>query len=353
MQGIIIAGGQGTRLQPLTFVRPKPLIPVLNRALLEYQVELLRANGVDRIVFATNYMAEAIEAHFGNGGRFGVEMRYAVESEPLGTAGAIRNAAGALWSADEAFVVFNGDILCDFRLSDVISCHRDRNAEATIALKPIPSPSAFGVVITDPTGLVTDWREPSEQEKKRIAAMTDWRQTGWDHINAGFYVLEQAFLHRIPSGRSVSIERETFPEMISQSGRLYACVCGGFWQDVGRPSQLIAVSAEMAHGRTTMPGIPQVIQQDDGVLITGRGVEIDPTAEFHGVAVVGDGCHVGASVVLTNTILMCGARAGDRCTLSNTIIDENCILDSDCALADTVIAAGSHVRRASKMGTLP
>ncbi len=353
MQGIIIAGGQGTRLQPLTFVRPKPLIPVLNRALLEYQVELLRENGVDRIVFATNYMAEAIEDHFGDGARYGVAMRYAVENEPLGTAGAIRNAANSLWARDETFVVFNGDILCDFHLTDVIQFHLDQEAEATITVKPVPSPSAFGVIHTDTSGRVTQWYEPSEEEKKRIAAMTDWRQTGWDHINAGFYVLEPAFLERVPASRAVSIERETFPQMIAEQARLFACVCEGYWQDVGRPSQLIAVSAAMAGGQTAIPGIPPAARIDESVLVLGHDVVCGSGLECHGVVVVGDNCCIGNNVMLTDTILMARCHVGDGCRLNNTIIDADCTLEDNCVLANTVMATKSHVNKASKIGNLP
>ncbi len=226
MQGIIIAGGFGTRFRPLTYTRPKPLMPILNRPLLEYQVGLLKAHGITEIVFATNYMAEAMERHFGDGIRFGVKMRYAQEDQPLGTAGAIRNAANSLWRR-ETVVVFNGDIVTDFDLSAIIELHRKRGARATIALKAVPSPNPYGVLDLDSEGRVLAWREPTEEQKKALAANPNVEQTGWDYINAGFYVLEPEVIESIPEGRMVSIEREIYPRMIAQRRGFIRRACRG------------------------------------------------------------------------------------------------------------------------------
>src|SRR5579871_523989 len=198
VKGIIIAGGLGTRLRPLTYRRPKPLAPVANRPFLEYQVAHLRAHGIDDIVFATNYLADQIEAHFGDGSRFGVRMRYALEETPLGTGGAIRNAADLF--PGEAVAVFNGDVLTDFDLGAILAFHRDRKALATITLAEVPSPHPFGILILDAEGRVQEWREPSEETKKALAVDRDLIPTGKDLINAGFYVLEPAFIARIAPG---------------------------------------------------------------------------------------------------------------------------------------------------------
>src|SRR6185369_751360 len=161
MKGIIIAGGLGTRLRPLTYRLPKPLVPVANRPFLEYQVALLRQHGIDDLVFATNYMADRIEDHFGDGTRFGVRMRYALEEQPLGTGGAIRNAADLF--PGETVVVFNGDVLTDFDIGAVLTFHVKKRAAATIFLSEVPSPHPFGILILDEGGQVTEWREPSEE----------------------------------------------------------------------------------------------------------------------------------------------------------------------------------------------
>src|SRR5215813_12077600 len=181
MKGIIIAGGLGTRLRPLTYRMPKPLLPVANRPFMEYQVALLRQHGVDDLVFATNYMADKIESHFGDGSRFGVRMRYAIEETPLGTGGAIRNAADLF--PGEAVAVFNGDILTDFDLGAILEFHRAKKATATITLAEVPSPHPFGVLILDGEGRVQEWREPSEETKKALAVDHDLMPTGKDLIN--------------------------------------------------------------------------------------------------------------------------------------------------------------------------
>jgi len=161
----------GTRLRPVTYHRPKPLVPVANRPFLEYQVALLKQYGIDDIVFATNYMADKIEGHFGDGSRFGVRMRYAIEESPLGTGGAIRNAADRF--PGEAVAVFNGDVLTDFDLGRILDFHREKQAVATITLSEVPSPNPFGVLLLDAEGKVDAWNEPSEATKKLLARIPE------------------------------------------------------------------------------------------------------------------------------------------------------------------------------------
>ena len=239
--GIIIAGGEGTRLRPLTHHRPKPLVPVANQALLEYQVALLKDHGITDVVFATNYMADRIEAHFGNGSAFGVQMHYAIENEPLGTGGAIRNAADLF--PGQAVCVFNGDIVTDFDLTSILNFHNENNSIATITLQEVPSPNPFGVLIRDASGRVLEWNEPSEEKKKLLAA-GNFELTGTDYINAGFYVLEPEFIDRIPQATKSSIERDIYPKLIAESGLMFGYAPGGYWMDTGRPEQLLEVSLE-------------------------------------------------------------------------------------------------------------
>lgn len=228
MKGIIIAGGFGTRLRPLTYNRPKHLLPVANRPFLEYQVAILKRHGIRDIIFATNYHADQIEAHFGDGSRFGVRMRYALEGEPLGTAGAIRNAASL--ADGDSVLVFNGDILTDFDLTEIIEFHRAREAEATIALRAVERPHPFGIVLADPDGRVRAWHEPSQEEKKRASENPGPPTGEMDFINAGIYVIEPHVVAGIPAGRSVSIERETYPALLEAGAHIYGCGPLGFWQ---------------------------------------------------------------------------------------------------------------------------
>ncbi|MGC8782870.1 MAG: sugar phosphate nucleotidyltransferase [Armatimonadota bacterium] len=364
MQGIIIAGGFGTRFRPLTYTRPKPLMPILNRPLLEYQVALLKAHGVTEIVFATNYMADAIEEHFGDGSRFGVKMRYAQEHQPLGTAGAIRNAAKSLWRR-ETVVVFNGDIVTDFDLSAVIDLHRRRGARATIALKAVPSPNPYGVLELDNDGRVLAWLEPTEEQKKALAANPNVEQTGWDYINAGFYVLEPEVIESIPDGRAVSIEREIYPRMIAQGEGLYGAPAEGYWVDVAGPTHYWKVTNDLLRGRVNvpLPGTPRSeglwcmeraqvhCTLDVGAVAhIGEGAVVEKEVHLRGTVVVGAGCHIERGCVLEDCVLLEGVHVGEGTSLTRVLCDRDVSIAAGSRITDAVIAASSHIERESRLG---
>ncbi|MER3475185.1 MAG: hypothetical protein C4335_14455 [Armatimonadota bacterium] len=365
MQGIIIAGGFGTRFRPLTYTRPKPLMPVLNRPLLEYQVALLKVHGVDEIVFATNYMADAIERHFGDGTRFGVKMRYAQEDQPLGTAGAIRNAAKSLWRR-EAVAVFNGDIVTDFDLGAIIALHRQRGARATIALKAVPTPNPYGVLDLASDGRVLAWREPTEEQKKALAATPNVEQTGWDYINAGFYVLEPEVIESIPEGRMVSIEREIYPRMIAQHEGLYGAPAEGYWVDVAGPAQYWKVTNDLLRGRVNVapPGTPQAEglwcmegaqvrgMLDAGAMVhVGENAVIEEGVHLRGTVVIGAGCLIARGCVLEDCVLLERVKLEQEVNLTRVICDSEVSISVGCRIADAVISAGTSIQRESRLGT--
>lgn len=344
MKGIIIAGGLGTRLRPLTYQRPKPLVPVANRPFLEYQVALLHANGIDDIVFATNYMADKIEGHFGNGDRFGVRMRYALEETPLGTGGAIRNAAD--FFPGESVAVFNGDVLTDFDISTILAFHRERNAIATITLAEVPSPNPFGVLILNEEGRVERWQEPSEELKKRLSSGQSLAVTGTDLINAGFYVLEREFIERIPSGVPSSVERDIYPPLLAEKAPVYGIAPGGFWMDVGRAEQLmIATQAVLSHAvKTTLPSI--AVAEESTVA---------SDAIFAGHTAIGTGCHIGAGSRLESCILMNHVVIGNRVELTGVIVDDGVQIEDDVVVEGRggqgptpVLAAGSVLKKGTR-----
>lgn len=330
----------GTRFRPLTYIRPKPLIPVVNKPLLEYQVEQLRLHGVDRIVFATNYLAEKIEEHFGDGSRFGVEMRYAIEESPLGTGGAIRNAAKQLWQQED-FVVFNGDIVCGFSLQQIIQFHLAHDSTCTIALTPVPRPNPFGKIELTDEMRVKSWLEPSESEKKELAIQVE-RQSGLnghDYINAGFYVISPRLLEIIPDDRPVSLERETIPSLISQNGAFFALPLDGYWTDVGRPSQLMDVTAALLAGK--LPG--------QNPLAISSSARIDPTVILDGFVVIADNCAIEAGTRLTNTVLMPDVQISADSQLNNCIIDSECIIEQSVRLDGVVLGARSRITRGTQL----
>ena len=344
MKGIIIAGGLGTRLRPLTYTRPKPLVPVANRPFLEYQVALLRKYGIDDIVFATNYMADKIESHFGDGSRFGVRMRCALENEPLGTGGAIRNAAD--FFPGESVAVFNGDVLTDFDIGKILEFHREKKSIATVTLAEVPSPHPFGVLILNEEGRVLEWNEPSEETKKALAVDQDVVPTGKDFINAGFYVLEPEFIARIEPGVKLSVERDIYPKLLTEQGPMYGIAPGGFWMDVGRAEQLLIATQSTLSGavKTATPG-----------LAVGEGTTIAPSTWINGLTAIGRNCRIGAESRLENCILMDDVTVGSHVRLSGVIIDSGAIIEDEVVVSargnslTPVIAAKSLLGKGTRL----
>lgn len=363
MKGIIIAGGQGTRLRPLTYTRPKPLIPVVNRPFLEYQVALLKRHGITEIIFATNYMADKIEAHFGDGANFGVSMKYVIEETPLGTAGAIKNAQRL--AGRDTIIVLNGDVLTDFDISSIVKFHQDKKALVTLTLTPVPSPSPYGVIITDETGRVREFREPSEAQKKALAANPNVERTGTDFINAGIYVMQAEALDSIPTGRPVSVERETYPQFLEQGAPIYALVREGFWLDIGRPKQY-REATDAILSRDIVVDVPGEWQPagywaeadaevDPTAHIAptvhiGRGARIAEGVSITGKSVIGPRCSVEANATLTDCILEEGVTIGEGAHLSGVILDDDACVEADCAISvPAVFAAGTRIARGTRI----
>ena len=344
MKGIIIAGGLGTRLRPLTYLRPKPLVPVANRPFLEYQVALLRKYGIDDIVFATNYMADKIEAHFGDGSRFGVRMRCALEEQPLGTGGAIRNAAD--FFPGEAVAVFNGDVLTDFDIGKILAFHAEKKSIATVTLAEVPSPHPFGVLILNEEGRVLEWNEPSEETKRALAVDQDMAPTGKDFINAGFYVLEPQFIERIEPGVKSSVERDIYPKLLAEQGPMYGIAPGGFWMDVGRAEQLLIATQATLSGsvKTALPG-----------LAIGEGATIAPSTWINGLTAIGRGCRIAEESRLENCILMDNVTVGAHVRLSGVIVDSGAVIEDEVVISargaslTPVIAADSRLGKGTRL----
>jgi len=356
LRGVIIAGGFGTRLRPLTLRRPKPLMPVANRPFLEYQVAQLKAAGADEIVFATNYLAERIEAHFGDGSRFGVRMRYAVETEPLGTAGAIRNAVEGL-PPDRA-IVFNGDILTDFDIGAIVRQHLENRAAVTLTLYRVNRPHPYGVIQVADDGGVQAFLEPTEEQKR--AADRGEPMEGSDFINAGIYIMEPEVIARIPL-RPCSIEREFYPQILAEGERVYGVEGRGFWLDIGRPAQYLRATRALLSGevKTALP--PAGRRTEQGYWL-GAETEIEPDAEIEagchigdyaciearvqlsGYTVVGAGCAIGGGSRLHGCILGERVQIGDGCHLIDCILDDEVVIEPHVRLRNAVLGAGSIVR---------
>jgi len=278
---VVLVGGEGTRLRPLTYETPKAMLPVMNRPFLEHQVEHLRKHGADRIVLACGYRPDAIRAHFGDA------LEYVVEPEPLGTAGAIAHAARGF---SETFVVANGDVLTDLDVTALVAFHRERGARMTIALHPVDDPSRYGVVVTDSEGAVTAFVE--KPAPGTIAANT---------INAGTYVVEPDVLELIPEGRAVSVEYEVFPALVGAG--LYARSFTGYWRDIGTPASYLDANVErLPEGGAIDPSATV----DAGASVTG--------------SVVGAGCRVEAGARVRRSVLLPGAVVAAGRSVDNLVV---------------------------------
>ncbi len=317
MRAVVLVGGEGTRLRPLTYTTPKQMLPVGGCPMIERVLGHLAAHGIDAAVLSLGYRPDAFMKAYPDGRCAGVALEYAVEAEPLDTAGAIRFAATSA-GLDERFVVVNGDVLTGLDLSALISFHRRRRAEATIALTAVEEPSRFGVVTTDAAGRVLAFIEKPPPE-----------DTPTNLINAGTYVLEPSVLERIPPGRRVSIERETFPQL-AQAGALYALASDAPWVDAGTPAAYLAANAVFAAAPgpscrvSTSARVAGSVLGDD--VHVADGATVEGSVLFDRVD-VGHGAHVRASIVGTGARIGSGARVWDL-----TVVGDGASVPADALL---------------------
>ena len=272
-----MAGGEGTRLRPLTSNQPKPMIPLANRPMMEHIVGLLREHGFTEIVVTVAFLANTIRTYFGDGSEFGVRMVYATEETPLGTAGSVRNAMDEL---DEPFLVISGDVLTDIDLSEVVRFHQEKGALATIALESMENPLEFGIVITREDGSID-----------RFLEKPTWGQVFSDTINTGIYVLQPEVFDFIPAGRPVDFSGEVFPAILEAGRPIFGHVAEGYWEDVGTLDAYLKAHHDVLDGRVDLDIAGFRIS--DGVWL-GEGAEIDPRARVDGPAIIGDNSRVEA-----------------------------------------------------------
>jgi mannose-1-phosphate guanylyltransferase len=346
VRAVVLVGGEGTRLRPLTLTTPKQMLPIVEQPMIERVVGHLADHGIDDAVLSLGYRPDAFMSAYPGGTISGVHVTYAVEPTPLDTAGAIRFAArhGAV---DETFVVVNGDVLTDSDLSALVEFHRHRGAQATIALTPVDDPSAFGVVPTDDEGRVEAFIEkPSRDE-----APTNL-------INAGSYVLEPSVLDRIPEGRRVSVERETFPELVRDRS-LYALGSDAYWLDAGTPDAYLRAHRDLLSGRR--PGLPTPGAELDptigpgvwrvgGVEVTGASVarsllgtavSVAPGAVIED-SVIGAGAVIEESASVIGSVVLTGGRVASKATVEGSVIGPGAIVGQRCVIHGiSVIGAGA------------
>ena len=321
MDAVLLVGGQGTRLRPLTITTPKPMLPSAGVPFLTHLLVRARDAGVDHAILSTAYKPEVFEEHFGDGSGLGLRLTYVTEDEPLGTGGGIRNVAAHLRGED--FLVFNGDVLSGLDIGGLVEAHRHSGADATLHLHSVPDPAAFGLVPIDADGRVLDFLEKAPPP----------HQT--DLINAGCYVFAPSMLDRIPQGRPVSVERETFPSLLSAGGRMHGHVDDSYWLDLGTPDAFVTGSVDLVLGRVrsaAVPGAPlerllldgAVVAGDataDGGTTVGASARVDAGARVSG-SVLFDEAQVGAGAVVERSVLGRGARVGPGSRLSGVVLGD-------------------------------
>ena len=344
MKAILLAGGKGTRLRPLTVHTPKPIVPIFNRPFLYYQIDLLRqVPEIDEVILSLNYQPRRIEEIFGEGEGLGLRLRYVVEPMPLGTGGAVRYAGDQL---TESVVVFNGDVLTQVDLGAVLRLHRERRAKATIVLTPVENPRAYGLVETDAQGNIRRFLEkPGEDE---ITCNT---------INAGIYVLEPETFDRIPKDTTWSIERSFFPSLIERGETFVAYVYDGYWIDIGTPAKYLQVHRDIMDGRYAAPPfagraqtawVAEGARLEEGVEIQGpcfvdEGVVIKAGARVLPYSVLGRQTRVDEAAVVDGAIVWPNGWIGREAVVRGSILGRNChigrnaTLERDLVLGDKTV----------------
>ncbi len=344
MKAVVMAGGEGTRLRPLTTRRPKPLTPVLNRPVMEYILLSLRDAGITEIVVTVHYMADAIEGCFGDGTDLGLKLTYSVEDTPLGTAGSVKKAQEHLM--DEAFLIVSGDALTDVKLADAVAFHRARKADATLILAHVPNPLEFGIVVTEPDGRI-----------RRFLEKPSWGEVFSDTVNTGMYVLEPSVFDYMEPGKPYDWSQDIFPRMLAEGKVLVGHVMQGYWSDIGNLLQYRDSQYAVLDGRTGVR-LDAVKKGDcwigdgaqiarDAVLIgpslIGRNVTIKSGAEVGPYSVVGDNCIIEDGVAVRRSILWDNVYVGEMSRLSACTVCSHAVLQGECAIEEGAVI-GDRVR---------
>ncbi len=327
VEAVVLVGGKGTRLRPLTLSAPKPMLPTAGVPFLAHLLSRIRSAGVRRVVLGTSYLAETFSEYFGDGSKLGMEIEYVVEHQPMGTGGGIRNVAEHLTA--ENVLVFNGDVLCGTDLGALVQTHRATAADVTLHLVKVLDPRAYGCVPTDPSGQVLEFLEKTNDPPT-------------DQINAGCYVFNRSVIESIPAGRPVSVERETFPALLAAGSRVSGHVDNSYWRDMGTPADLVHGSADLVRGVAPSDALPG----PTGEMLLLDGAEVHPEAFVLGGTTVGRGARIGAGARVEGAMVFDGAVIGEGAVVEHSVIGAGARVDEGALVNDTVLGdravVGAH-----------
>jgi len=345
MKAIIIAGGLGTRLRPLTYNTPKPIVPVANRPFVVHQIELLKQHGVTEVILNLHYLPDAIKMALGDGGEFGVKIYYSLEAEPLGTAGAVKNAEEFFDGYKEPLIVFNGDVLTDINITKIVELHKKKKAKATLSLTPVDDPTSYGLVLTDDAGRVTEFLEKPSFERIEGLSRTD--------INAGIYILDPSIFKKVPKNARYMFEHDLFPSLLREGQPVYGVTSERYWIDIGNNKKYKMAHDAILRGEVAVRifgtrekggywiGDNSRISKSArlfGNVLVGEGVRVEDGAVVKDYSVLGNRVFVGKNSTIENSIVWEGCQIGEHVKLSDCIIGFNTRIENNCALSGVVLA---------------
>ena len=328
MKAVVMAGGEGTRLRPLTSNQPKPMVPIVGKPCMEHILELLKRNGFDDVIVTLAFMPQAIRSYFGDGESLGLSIEYSVEESPLGTAGSVRLASGKL---DDTVLVISGDALCDIDLAALLAFHREKQAAVTIGLKSVENPLEFGIVVTDEDGRI-----------ERFLEKPSWGQVFSDTINTGIYVLEPEVLRHVPSDRPYDFSKELFPLLLEMGRPLYGKVCDGYWQDIGNLDQYRQANFDALDGQVDL-NIPGLRLR--GNIWIGEGVEIDDLEDVEGPAFVGNYCRISPQASIgPYSVLSASVTLRERARTVRSVIDASTHVGRSALVEGAIVGRSCDIR---------
>jgi mannose-1-phosphate guanylyltransferase len=323
VQALILAGGEGTRLRPLTSTVPKPVVPLVDRPFIAFMIEWLRSHGVDDVVMSCGHLAAGVRNVLGDGEALGIRLRYVEEPRPLGTGGALKFAEQLL---DERFLMLNGDTLTDLDVSEQIAQHERTGAIATLALTPVEDPTSYGLVRLGDDNTVTEFVEKPSSD-----------QIDTNNISAGVYVLERAVLEMLEAGEAASIERDVFPRLVGDG--LFGCVSRGYWLDIGTPERYLQGTFDILEGSV---GTPVAERMGTSYLCVERGVEsegrIVPSALVESGCRIAEGARIGGRAVLEHDVTV-----GENTTIESSVVMRGAEIGANCTLRSCIVAGGVRI----------